>query len=762
MADRRWSRADGWAVAVLAAVTLWFHGPLFVPPAGSTGNGALYAYPEGDFYDQFHAFAVYEHDRLWAGELPLWNPYTFGGHPFWADVQAAVLYPPGLLVMALSGPGEFSPLWLEAEAAVHFGLGALFTYLFCRRRLCEGTLPSEGWRCVVGSLIAALTFAFGGYLAGYPSQQLAVLETQIWLPLLLLLMDAGLGGKRRALVGAGLVWGLALLAGHPQSAMYVLYVALLYGLYRSWQLKLKWGRAGTAQGVWVGIGLGLAAVQWLPAYELMRLSVRSSLSYEELAGGLALRDLVQFVVPDVLTYWSPMYVGILPLGLAWAGGWGWLRRGSRDRRQAVAFWLIVALVSLVLSLGGNAFLYRVFYWIVPGFRLFRSQERAIYVTSFALAILAGYGWLWLVAPETHARSVRCVSRVLLALGVAAVAALVVVWGAGNGLDAVGRETWLKPLAVAAGLIWASWALVRWVPRRSLSAAILALLIVSVDLTVIDAPRNLQPGSIESRVYDSSWLEAVLQDESLYRTANEWGLPGNIGCLLRREDLYGASPLRLQAHKEMADALPRWRFWQLFGVRYVTTWEHDCPAPYECQRIAMLGDEWAKNTVYLHRIVPRFQRAWIVHRARVVQDGEALALLADPAFDPFDQALLASAPAGFAASDVAANTPPQVRVLEAAPERMRLRAKLAAPGWLIVADWHYPGWQARVDGATQPIYRAHYGLRAVPLEAGTHEIEFAYRPVTFYVGALVSAVTLLAAVVSLATKPLVHIKTQMEP
>ena len=89
---------------------------------------------------------------------------------------------------------------------------------------------------------------------------------------------------------------------------------------------------GCAQLTWIGIGLGLAAVQWLPAYEFMRLSVRSSLSYEELAGGLALRDLVQFLVPDVYTYWSPMYVGILPLALALVGAWGWVKRGSRDRR----------------------------------------------------------------------------------------------------------------------------------------------------------------------------------------------------------------------------------------------------------------------------------------------------------------------------------------------------------------------------------------------------------------------------------------------
>jgi hypothetical protein len=256
------------------------------------------------------------------------------------------------------------------------------------------------------------------------------------------------------------------------------------------------------------------------------------------------------------------------------------------------------------------------------------------------------------------------------------------------------------------------------------------------------------------VYNGDWLEAALADEGVYRTANEWGLPGNVGCLLRIEDLYGASPLRLQAHRDMADALPRWRLWQLFGVRYVITWEHDCPAPYACHRIAMSGEEWAKNTVYLHRIEPRFDRAWVVHRERVVEDDQSLAVLADPGFDPRAEVLLSAAPDGFAA-EAATMGGSTAEVVERAPERMRVRADLAARGWLVLGEWHYPGWQARVDGETRTVYRVDYGLRGVPLEAGAHEIEFVYRPATVYAGGGGSALTLIVVAALLAVKPRVR-------
>jgi uncharacterized membrane protein YfhO len=81
-----------------------------------------------------------------------------------------------------------------------------------------------------------------------------------------------------------------------------------------------------------------------------------------------------------------------------------------------------------------------------------------------------------------------------------------------------------------------------------------------------------------------------------------------------------------------------------------------------------------------------------------------------------------------------------------PERITVRADAAAPGWLVLGEWAYPGWRARVDGQPQDVYRADYGLRAVPLEAGEHTVEFVYRPASFYVGAAASIVMLSAVMV----------------
>ncbi|MFN2229098.1 MAG: hypothetical protein ACK2VA_04955 [Anaerolineae bacterium] len=732
----RWLRQhwpDLIAVGLLLLATLAFHWPLITPDAA-----ARQSYPEGDFYNQFYTFAAYEHDRLWTGQLPLWNPYAYGGHPFLADVQAAVFYPPSLLVMLLSGPGRFAPQWLIVEVIAHFVLGAILTYAFVRRL----TAPFGRYPSIVASLLSALTFTFGGYLTGYPPQQLAILETQVWLPLILLLLDVGLVERRwGAVAGAGLVWGVALLAGHPQSAMYVFYAALAYGIFCAWRAKLPWYRAAAAQVAWASAGVSVAAVQLLPSLEFMRLSVRASLPYETLAAGFSLHDLAQALLPGLYTQWSPAYVGILPLALAGVACLGAVAERSKRRWPAhVAFWVGLTLVSAVLSLGGKAFLYRLFYWVVPGFRLFRSQERAIYLASFSLAVLVGYGWAWLSSAEAGERWVRRARVGLLSFALLPTAAAAV-WGAANATGLAGEGSLFPGKLLRWALLgWAGWAAVRWLGGRRPWGGLLATALVVADLFSANMTVSLAPGGAAQRIYEGTWLAPMLEDEGRFRIVNDFGLPGNAGCWLRLEDMAGASPLRLQAHKVMVDAVPRWRMWQLFDVRYVSTWEHDLPGPFPATRIAMLGPEWEKNTAYLHRLGPDFARAWVVYGAQEADGLQALEVMSAPDWDPFAEVLLVEPVA--VRPEVPAASPSAADVVRYAPEEIVVQADLDAPGWLVLGEWYYPGWLAWVDGEREIVLRADYGLRAVPLEAGPHEVVLRFRPTSVTVGGLISGASLL--------------------
>ena len=399
-----WTRRDSLVALALLLLPLLFFQPLM----GLVGGRQYLA--EGDFIDQFMAFAGFAVRELADGRLPLWNPYAYGGAPFWADIQSAVAYPPNLALYLTAAAvwGRLPLLALELSVLLHLGLSAALTYGFARRHLGD-----RG-----GALLAALCFGLGGYLSGYPMLQLAILQGVTWLPLLLWAIEraadgdaAADGGQQSAMSGArrprpdpwqALALALIILAGHPQTALHLGIIGLGFALWMGW----GWARSLRPTATYLLsalLALLLSAPGWLPALDFMRRSTRASADYAMLSGGFPPAELLGALLPG-LTHWSPLYLGLLPLVLALAAMGRWLRAeagGDRplapagdgmaapvDALAPPAIWPILGLAALLLSLGRHAFAFDLFYLLAPGFDLFRGQERAAVAVSFSGAMLA--------------------------------------------------------------------------------------------------------------------------------------------------------------------------------------------------------------------------------------------------------------------------------------------------------------------------------------------------------------------------------------
>ena len=144
-------------------------------------------------------------------------------------------------------------------------------------------------------------------------------------------------------------------------------------------------------------------------------------------------------------------------------------------------------------------------------------------------------------------------------------------------------------------------------------------------------------------------------------------------------------------------------------------------------------------VKIYEVLDALPRAHVVHQAQVLADDEAaLAALADPTFDPAQTVVLADGqaieahPAG----------QPQVTVETYTPHEIAIRASLDAPGYLVLSDAWYPGWQATVDGQSTDIARANVHFRAVYLPAGVHAVRFVYRPTSYYLGLGISVLAIM--------------------
>ncbi|HET90000.1 MAG TPA: hypothetical protein ENN99_04555 [Chloroflexi bacterium] len=151
------------------------------------------------------------------------------------------------------------------------------------------------------------------------------------------------------------------------------------------------------------------------------------------------------------------------------------------------------------------------------------------------------------------------------------------------------------------------------------------------------------------------------------------------------------------------------------------------------------------------------RAFVVREAGATtvaaeDDEAALALMQEEAFDPAIQVVL-SAETGL--DDPTALSPGKVggdhaRITDYAPERVEIEVDAGSPGYLVLTDAWYPGWQATVDGQPTPIHRADLFFRAVPVEAGRHRVVFTFRSSSLFAGAGISLASLVVWIVGMVS------------
>jgi len=148
-----------------------------------------------------------------------------------------------------------------------------------------------------------------------------------------------------------------------------------------------------------------------------------------------------------------------------------------------------------------------------------------------------------------------------------------------------------------------------------------------------------------------------------------------------------------------------------------------------------------NEVAIFRNEDTLPRAFLVHRARVMDDVATLNEIRREDFKPRENLLLASGTP--IDSGGAQRADESVQIIGYQPERVVLSVQAQAEAYVLLADAWYPGWVARVDGIETPLERADYIFRAVRVNAGTHRIELEYRPASLFIGALISGMALVA-------------------
>ena len=340
-------------VAAYGALFTW----LFSKPLVTHGYLA-----ESDLYEYYLP--------IFLAPITAWSSYEFSGLPAFADPGDFSLYPPHFLFARVFH--SWTGLIVSA-----FVMASVFTYAYVYRITRSRTAAA----------FAGLAYAMSEAMVERVPH-LGTLHCFAWLPLILLAIEELRGERRRTWIAVGgFAVACAFLSGHPQPAIYTVYVSGLYGLVGALAERARMRTYGSLAAMFICGGL-LASVKAIPLVEASVVMARQEVNFGQFAGHAnSPAQMLSILFPTILHEGreAPTYVGLLTLGFAFVGA-------SRFRTNwRAAFWMWVAAIALLIGAGDATPVPRLLYAIVPLYQKFRVGARHLFLAAFGCAFLAGYG-----------------------------------------------------------------------------------------------------------------------------------------------------------------------------------------------------------------------------------------------------------------------------------------------------------------------------------------------------------------------------------
>lgn len=680
---------------------------LFHPLIQHLWRGGPAAWIEGDVPEEYWPDLVVLCRGLAHGHLPRWNPHEHGGAPFYADPQAGVYYPVNWALCALAGAAPSSH-WADARVVLHFWLACLFMTAFLRG---EGL----GW---AGALTGACLFPLTPFMRH--NWELNLTWGFAWLPLMLSL--ARVAARRpSAAHGAllGIAAAMAALAGSPPALFYAGLVAGPFALHAALVARrggASWRSLGVTGAVAGAMALALSLPMLVPARELASLSVRSSPDFAMIAdGGLAPRQVLGLVLPAMNDH---TYVGLLALLMAaWA-----LRRASAVPSARV--FAAVGAAGLVLMLGEHTLFFRLVYLFVPGAATFRDPARYSALWGTAAVVLAAAGLdAMLKSPLRDAARWRWAR----AGGIAALVAIT----AGEVPD-LDRYTHGEGLVFAGLLLAAGVCALTFGKDARVTGALIGVLCCADLFPYLPEDRHTRQGPFpfpESAATAASLREVAEVagvDLDAYRTWDEFGIHMRSGSRYGLRDLRGyQDPLSLGRYQKVINELEKTPLLlATFNVRWVLWAPHYIHGDGHHFLANPAKESWAvQRAPRVYEIRDALPMAYWVGSVEIAADADA-ALARVKEMAPAPVAVLEASSGREAVMGAGGYVP--ARVVRGA-EALAIEVEAPAAGAVVMNEAWFPGWEARVDGEPVTIERANSLVMAVPVTAGPHRIEMAFRP-----------------------------------
>ncbi|HEY2322427.1 MAG TPA: YfhO family protein [Thermoanaerobaculia bacterium] len=651
-----------------------------------------------DVYTEFIPWHAAVRDAIRHHQWPLWDRFSLSGTVLAAAVQSAPYHPLHLIALLLPMPAALTFL-----AAMLFFVAAVSMFLFVRP-MVSSEAPA---------LLAAAIWMLAPHVGGFALTAYALALSTAPLVLLAARLLAHEPSMRHAILLAALL-AVTILAGHPETTLHIVTVAVAYFFFEHRFRRSRAIRLGLLAGV---LALLIAAISLLPFIEAARQTKeyqdRETFVHQSWKLGRSLRAARDSLLPAPLAHFrsdpaevpGTAYAGSIALALAVAGA---------IRRRA---WFFIALFAFGLLAAVRAVMFADVLHVLPLYSI-AANEHLAWCCAFALAVLAAFGL------EKPTAIVFLAVAVLIAIA---------------ALPVFDLRALLPLVLCGAAAFW---------PRGGEGAAA-PLRTMFVILALFLVQRGGETAPFRTWVPRSAFyprfpgVEMLRADEPFRIVGQRSLLPPNIATHYGLEDARGYAAMTLERYAALEPfwsmPQPTWSnrvetldspFLSLMNVRFALA-KHGEAIPPEWRVVKQFD---AYDVVENTRVLPR---AFVPASAHTgITRGEAFHGV-QLCNDFGAEAWIEGGERGSGSNG------PGVITLREAGSKLDMRASMANDGWIVISESAWNGWHATVDGNDARVRIADSTFLGVHVPKGEHHVRLVYRPLSFVVGAGISAATLLA-------------------
>ena len=752
--EPKWPKALALAVFIAAALTLCW--PML-------GGGFLLG---DDQYVAGYSFRLYGAEMFReTGHIPQWNPYLFGGLPFIAAMHGDIFYPTAWLRWIL--PLDTA---INLGFAIHLVLAGFAMYLLLR------ALGASWAAGVVGGVAYELTGIVASLVKPGHDGKLFVsaLAPLAFLALVRAVRDRNPGGY--ALLA--MVVGLGLLSPHYQMTYYLLVAAGLWTLYLAFFASERPARRDGAVVVALALGavlLGvtLSAIQALPFLSYIPFSPRGegggSGGWEyAVSYSLPPEELMTTILPQfngvLESYWGrnffklhTEYLGASVVALAVLG------LGDRTRTRTIRALAVIAILFLLVALGGHTPFYTLWYEVMPMMKKVRAPGMAFFLVALPVAIWAGFGTDRLLRGEV---TMRALAIPLGVIGAIALLGVIGVLGSVGTLFVSEEQAprlaanapelhlgALRLLVFAALAGAAFWAVATGKLRGPAAAGALAAVVVA-DLWSVDRRFFDYKPPASELFADDPITTRLKQEPKPYRVLDAGVYQGSVLMAHSVQTVLGYHGNEVRFYDDLLGGKNVWRnignpnLHHLLATRFLLLPDTQSVPGFHRIMAPTPTAHGSVGVLYERDTAPPYVR--VLPSAAKLPEDQLVPTVIDARF-PVNGVVVFPESASVTPAQIRAGGPDttsvRARLTEWRPGSMRvaLTGSDTATRYLLVSETWYKDWHATVDGRPSQVLRGDHALITVALPPGTREVTLDFDSPEYARGKLISLVALLAIV-----------------